>query len=271
MPEQSTPRPVVAANGQKPAPQSIVRQPIVAGNWKMNTTVAEGLALVDDLRRLIDSVSTVERVICPPFVSLYPIVERLRGSEIAVGAQNLHFEPSGAFTGEISAEMLVGLVQYVIVGHSERRHGFGETDEIIAKKLRAVVGAGLLPILCIGETLDERRAGQTDAVLRRQVRSALEGLEQVPGLVLAYEPVWAIGTGHAATAADANHGNGIVRDELGRVLGSAVAAATRIQYGGSVTPSNAAELLAQPEVDGALVGGASLKAALFSVIVHAAV
>lgn len=246
------------------------RQPIVAGNWKMNTTVAEGLALVDDLRRLIDSTSTVERVICPPFVSLYPVRERLRGSEIAVGAQNLFYEPSGAFTGEIGAEMLVGLARYVIVGHSERRHILGESDEVVAKKVRAAVEAGLLPILCVGETLNEREAGQTETVLRRQVRSALKGLERVPGLVLAYEPVWAIGTGRAATADDANTGNGIVRDELGRVLGPDVAAATRIQYGGSVTPSNAAELLAQPEVDGALVGGASLKASLFAVIVRAA-
>jgi len=160
------------------------RQPIVAGNWKMNTTVAEGLALVDDLRRTIDRVSTVERVICPPFLSIYPIVERLRGSEIAVGAQNLYFQPSGAFTGEISAEMLAELVRYVIVGHSERRHVMGESDEVVAKKLRAAVEAGLLPILCVGETLDEREAGQTETVLRRQVRSALSGQEPIPGLVL---------------------------------------------------------------------------------------
>jgi len=265
-----TGRQIVAEKRWRPVAGGAGRQPIVAGNWKMNLTVAEGLALVDDLRRTIDSVSTVERVICPPFTSLYPIVERLRGSEIAVGAQNLYFQPSGAFTGEISAEMLAGLVRYVIVGHSERRHVLGETDEVVAKKLRAAVAVGLLPILCAGETLDERQAGQTEAVLRRQVRSALDGAGQVPGLVLAYEPVWAIGTGHAATAEDANYGCAIIRDEVARAIGDDVAQATRVQYGGSVTPSNAEELIAQPDVDGALVGGASLKAALFSVIVQAA-
>jgi triosephosphate isomerase (TIM) len=246
------------------------RKPIVAGNWKMNTTVPEGLALVDALLPLIESVSGVDRVVCPPFVSLHPISERLRGSEIAVGAQNLYVEPRGAFTGEISAEMLVGLARYVIVGHSERRHILGESNEAVAKKVRAAAGAGLLPILCVGETLDEREAGQTEAVLRRQVRTALEGAETPAGLVLAYEPVWAIGTGRAATAADANAGGGIIRDELSRVLGAEVAAQTRIQYGGSVSPDNAAELLGQPEVDGALVGGASLKADSFAAIVKAA-
>lgn len=249
---------------------SPLRQPIVAGNWKMNTTVDEGMALVEALRPLIESTSTVERVVCPPFVSLAPIAWKLKGSEISVGAQDCYFEEKGAFTGEVSAGMLVGIARYVIVGHSERRHVFGESDEVIAKKLRAVVGAGLLPILCVGEKLDEREADQTEAVLRRQVRSALEGLETVPGLVLAYEPVWAIGTGKAATAADANEGNGVIRDELSSVLGADVAKSTRIQYGGSVSPANAAELLGQPEVDGALVGGASLQADSFAAIVRAA-
>jgi triosephosphate isomerase len=247
-----------------------VRRPIVAGNWKMNTTVAEGLALIDALRPLVESVSGVDRVVCPPFVSLHAVAERLRGSAIGVGAQNLYFEPKGAFTGEISAEMLAGLATYVIVGHSERRHVLGETDEVVAKKVRAASQAGLIPILCVGETLDEREVGQTESVLRRQVHSALEGQEAPTGLVLAYEPVWAIGTGRAATAADANSGNGIIRDELARVLGQQAAAQTRIQYGGSVTPDNAAELLGQPEVDGALVGGASLKAESFAAIVQAA-
>jgi triosephosphate isomerase len=246
------------------------RRPIVAGNWKMNTTVAEGLALVDALRPLIEPISAVDRVVCPPFVSLQSIAERLRGSPIAVGAQNLYFEPMGAFTGEVSAEMLVGLATYAIVGHSERRHILGETDEAVAKKVRAAVDAGLFPILCVGETLDEREAGQTERVLRRQVRSAVQGQPALTGLVLAYEPVWAIGTGRAATAADANVGNGIIRDELAKVLGAEMAAQTRIQYGGSVTPDNAAELLSQPEIDGALVGGASLRAELFARIVQAA-
>ena len=246
------------------------RQPIVAGNWKMNTTVEEAVQLVESLIPLIGSASDVERVVCPPFVSLVPIAECLRGSEIVLGAQDIYFEQKGAFTGEISAEMLVGLVRYVIVGHSERRHIIGESDEVVARKVRAALESGLLPILCVGETLEQRDRGETDAVLRRQVRSALVGLERADGIVIAYEPVWAIGTGRAATARDANEGNGIVRDELRAVMGDALADTTRIQYGGSVTPDNAAELIALPEVDGALVGGASLKPDAFAAIVRAA-
>ncbi len=246
------------------------RIPIVAGNWKMNTTLAEGLALVDTLVPLIQGVNSVERVGCPPFVSLTTIRERLRGTPIRLGAQNVYFESKGAFTGEVSPEMLQGLVDYVIVGHSERRHILGETDEVVARKVGGVLAHGLLPILCVGETLEQRDAGQTAAVLKGQVRAALEGLESSVGLVIAYEPVWAIGTGRAATAADANAGNAVIRRELAAILGQDVADATRIQYGGSVTPENAAELLAQPEVDGALVGGASLRADSFASIVRAA-
>ncbi|HYU18184.1 MAG TPA: triose-phosphate isomerase [Chloroflexota bacterium] len=246
------------------------RIPIVAGNWKMNTTLAEGLALVDTLVPLIQGVNSVERVVCPPFVSLTTIRERLRGTPIRLGAQNVYFESKGAFTGEVSPEMLQGLVDYVIVGHSERRHILGETDEVVASKVGGVLAHGLLPILCVGETLEQRDAGQTEAVLKGQVRAALEGLESSVGLVIAYEPVWAIGTGRAATAADANAGNAVIRRELAAILGQDVADATRIQYGGSVTPENAAELLAQPEVDGALVGGASLRADSFASIVRAA-
>ena len=236
----------------------------------MNTTIDEGLALVDALLPLIGSESAVDRVVCPPFISVQAISERLKGSEIGVGAQNLYFEAKGAFTGETSAAMLAGLVTYVIVGHSERRHVFGESDVVVKKKVWAALGAGLTPILCVGETLAERDAGETEMVLRRQVRSALEGLTDTAGLVIAYEPVWAIGTGRAATSADANAGNAIVRDELAQVLGQDVAAATRIQYGGSVTPANAVELLGQPDIDGALVGGASLVADSFAAIVKAA-
>jgi triosephosphate isomerase len=236
----------------------------------MNTDLAEGLALVDALVPLIQPVGAVERVVCPPFVSLVAIAERLRGTGVRLGAQNAYFEAKGAFTGEVSPPMLRDVVDYVIVGHSERRHILGETEEVVARKVRAVLAHDLVPILCVGETLDERDGGQTEAVLRRQVRSALEGLDGADGLVIAYEPVWAIGTGRAATAADANGGNAVVRDELGNVLGRDVAAATRIQYGGSVTPDNAAELMGQPEVDGALVGGASLKAESFAAIVRAA-
>jgi triosephosphate isomerase len=236
----------------------------------MNTTIDEGLALVDALKSAIGSEHGVDRIVCPPFVSLHAISDRLKGSEIGVGAQNLYFEPKGAFTGEVSAAMVAGLVQYAIVGHSERRQIFGETDQVVAKKVRAAVGAGLIPILCVGETLAERDAAETEMVLRRQTRWALEGLQDTGGLVIAYEPVWAIGTGRAATAADANTGNAIIRDEVAQVLGAEVAQATRIQYGGSVTPANAEELLGQPDIDGALVGGASLVAESFAAIVKAA-
>ena len=246
------------------------RQPIVAGNWKMNTTIDEGLALVDAIRPLVDDVSSVDRVVCPPFVSLHAIADRLRGSEIAVGAQNVYFEPKGAFTGEISAPMLVGLARYVIVGHSERRTVFGEDDDIVAQKIRAVQAAGLLPILCVGETLAERHWGATESVLRRHVHTALDGLTSVEGLVVAYEPVWAIGTGRAATADDANEGCRFIRVELEALFGEEVAQATRIQYGGSVTAENASEFFGQSDIDGALVGGASLVAESFAGIVKAA-
>jgi triosephosphate isomerase (TIM) len=246
------------------------RRPIVAANWKMNTSIDEGLALVDAVRLLIEDVSSVDRVVCPPFVSLHAISDRLRDSEIAVGAQDVYFEPKGAFTGEISVPMLVGLASYVIIGHSERRHVFGESDEIVAKKIRAALGAGLLPILCVGETLAERHWGATESVLRRHVHTALEGLPSAEGLVVAYEPVWAIGTGRAATAEDANEGCRFLRIEIESLFGEAVAQATRIQYGGSVTPDNAAELLGQPDIDGALVGGASLIPDSFGGIVKAA-
>ena len=246
------------------------RRPIVAGNWKMNSTITEGLALVDALLPLIGEVGGVDRVVCPPFVSLHAISDRLRGSGIAVGAQNASAEPKGAFTGEVSVSMLTGLVQYVIIGHSERRSIFGETDEVVARKIRAVQAGGLLPILCVGETLAERHWGATESVLRRHVHTALEGLSSIEGLVVAYEPVWAIGTGRAATIEDANEGCRFIRAEIEALFGAEAAQATRIQYGGSVTPDNAAELLSQPDIDGALVGGASLVAASFAGIIKAA-
>jgi triosephosphate isomerase len=246
------------------------RRPIVAGNWKMNTTIGEGLALVDGLLEQIGAESAVDRVVCPPFVSLYPISKRLADTEIGVGAQNLYFEEKGAFTGEVSASMLAGLVRYVVIGHSERRHLFGENDELVAKKIRAAQAADLLPILCVGETLAERHWGATESVLRRQVHTALNGLSGIDGLVVAYEPVWAIGTGRAATSEDANEGCRIIRVELDALFGADVAEATRIQYGGSVNEKNAVELLGQPHIDGALVGGASLVADSFAAIVRAA-
>jgi triosephosphate isomerase len=246
------------------------RRPIVAGNWKMNTTVGEGIALVDALLPLIGDVSSVDRVVCPPFVSLHPIAKRLSGSEVGVGAQNLYFEAKGAYTGEVSAAMLQGLASYVLIGHSERRQLFGETDEFVAKKIVAAFGAGLTPILCVGETLAERHWGATESVLRRHVHTALQGLDAAPGLIVAYEPVWAIGTGRAATTEDANEGCRFLRAEIEALFGPKVARATRIQYGGSVTPANATELLSQPDIDGALVGGASLVPESFAAIVRAA-
>jgi triosephosphate isomerase (TIM) len=246
------------------------RRPIVAGNWKMNTTIDEGLALVESVRPLIEEIGSVDRVVCPPFVSLHAIADRLKGSDIAVGAQNMYLEPKGAFTGEVSASMLAGLVRYVILGHSERRQYFGETDEIVAKKIRAAQEVGLAPIVCVGETLAERHWGATESVLRRQVHTALDGLPGIEGLVVAYEPVWAIGTGRAATTDDANEGCRFIRVEIEALFGEDVAQCVRIQYGGSVTPDNAVEYFSQPDIDGALVGGASLVAESFAGIVRAA-
>jgi triosephosphate isomerase len=236
----------------------------------MNTTVAEGISLVDGLRGLVADVDSVECVVCPPFVSLVPIADRLAGSGIRVGAQNVYFKEKGAYTGEVSCEMLAGIVTHVIVGHSERRQHFGDTDETVAEKVKAVMESAMTPILCVGETLKEREVGETEAVLRRQVNSALRFLNNADELVVAYEPVWAIGTGLAATALDANRGCAIIRDELERAMGVAVASATRILYGGSVAPDNAEQLMEQSDIDGALVGGASLKAPSFAAIVEIA-
>jgi triosephosphate isomerase len=249
------------------------RRPIIAGNWKMNTVLSEAKALAAALRQSLDQLSGVDSVVCPPSVWLAPIAEALRGSKIGLGAQNCHFEPKGAFTGELAPPMLADLgCTHVIVGHSERRAYFGETDEAVARKLRAAQGHGLTPILCVGENLEQREAGQTDAVVGRQVAAALAGLDAGAGqrLVIAYEPIWAIGTGRAATAAQANDTIGEIRTQVGQALGSTTASSIRIQYGGSVTPANAAELFAQPEIDGALVGGASLKAEDFAAICGAA-
>jgi triosephosphate isomerase (TIM) len=238
------------------------RTPIVAGNWKMNTTIAEGLALVDSMLPNLQRFSSVERVVCPPFVSLAALAERLRGTDLHIGAQNVHPEPKGAFTGEISPGMLEGLVEYVIVGHSERRQHFCEDDTFVHHKLMAVLAAGFTPILCVGETLDQHEAGQTDDVVSRQVRVALEGLSDLSRVVIAYEPIWAIGTGRAATPEGANTTIGTIR--------SIVGGNTRIQYGGSVTAGNFDAFIAQPEIDGALVGGASLRADQFVEIVRLA-
>jgi len=243
------------------------RTPIVAANWKMHTTVRTAAELCQALRESIDGVNGVEKVLCPPFVSLAVAREALAGSSIKVGAQNVFWEEKGAFTGEVSPLMLSDLCEYVIVGHSERRKYFGETDETVNRRLKAALTHGLRPIFCIGETGDERQAGRTEEVLLRQVRQGLAGIEIAPGFVVAYEPVWAIGTGVPATGEMANEAIALIRRELASLYGGELAEAARIQYGGSVDGANIAEFMAEPDIDGALVGGASLKADVFTAIV----
>jgi triosephosphate isomerase len=247
-----------------------MRTPIIAGNWKMNKTPEEAAALIKELIPLVKDAKCAV-VVCPTFVCLPEAVKAARGTNIRVGAQNMHFKPSGAFTGEVSAAMLKAAgAEYVIIGHSERRQYFVETDATVNLKTKAALEAGLIPIVCVGETLEQRERGVTKRLVRRQTKAALEGLSpgQVAGLVIAYEPVWAIGTGRTATAKDANEVIGIIRQKVKEEFGKDAADAVRIQYGGSMNASNASELMAQPEIDGGLVGGASLKAADFSTIVH---
>lgn len=249
------------------------RVPIVAGNWKMNKSAVEAAALLEGMLSELKAITGVERVICPPFVALAALAPRLAGSGIGLGAQTMHWEDSGAFTGEISPLMLKGLCSHVILGHSERRALFGETDETVKRRLHAALTHGLVPIVCVGETLAENEAGKTAEVVTRQVKGALAGLteEQAAGLVVAYEPVWAIGTGKAATPGGANDViGGMIRPALAELYSGALAQSIRVQYGGSVTAANAAELFAQPDIDGALVGGASLKPSEFVAIVAAA-
>ncbi len=237
----------------------------------MNKTVAEAVVLVDELKAALAGVAGVDVAVCPAFVALTSVRSALAGSAIKLGAQNAYYEPKGAFTGEVSISMLTSLVDYVIIGHSERRQIFGETDQLVNKKVLAVLASGLQPILCIGETRAENEAGQTEAVLERQVREALANVSaaDITRLTIAYEPIWAIGTGRAATSEDAQNRCAFVRAQVRRKYGD-LADQVRIQYGGSVTPANARELLTRPDIDGALVGGASLKAADFSAIVKAA-
>ena len=248
------------------------RQPLIAGNWKMHKTVAEAERFIQALLPRVSSIDdAVEVVICPPFTALQAMVESARGSRVAVYAQNMHEAASGAFTGEISAPMLTELdVAGVVIGHSERREYFGETDRAVGLKLAAALDAGLRPILCVGETEDERLAGETERKLRRQVQEGLEHVhERLGELAIAYEPIWAIGTGRVATPEQAQEAASFVR-ALVRSEADAAAAEISVLYGGSVTPANAAELLALPDVDGALVGGASLEADSFAAIAAAA-
>ena len=244
-----------------------MRLPLIAGNWKMNTTVNEAVALVKELRGGLDEVANVEKVVCPPFVSLQAISEMLKGTSIKLGAQNLYFEEKGAYTGEVSPLMVAELCEYVILGHSERRQYFNETNEIVNKKIKAALKAGLKPILCVGEKMEENEAGKTEEVVTGQVKSSLADIDYTPSLVVAYEPVWAIGTGKAATSQQANDTIGLIRRTVSGLYGKEVAGQTRILYGGSVNAANTTELMRQPEIDGALVGGASLKATDFLSIV----
>jgi triosephosphate isomerase len=246
------------------------RRPIVAGNWKMNTTIAEGLALVDEMLPRLQLYTAVDRVVCPPFVSLAAIADRAQGTSIGVGAQTLYPEPKGAFTGEIAPGMLEGLATYVILGHSERRQYFVEDDALVNRKVRAALQAALVPIVCVGETLEQNERGEAEAVVARQVRAALEGVEHLSAVVVAYEPIWAIGTGRAATPEGANATIAVIRRTVAELGGQPIADGLQVQYGGSVTPENFGAFIAQPDIDGALVGGASLKADSFIEIVRLA-
>ncbi len=245
------------------------RRPFVAGNWKMHTNLAEATALAESVAKLAERAANVDVAICVPFPYLAAAKAAAAGTKLLVGAQNVHQEAKGAFTGEVSLGMLADFCDLVIIGHSERRHIFGESDEVIHAKLASTLASAINPILCVGETLEERRAGHTFEVLARQLRSALAGLQPTARLTVAYEPVWAIGTGETATPEIAQEACAYVRQEL-RAAAGAVADDVRIQYGGSVNPANAAELLGQPDIDGALVGGASLVAEQFAAIITAA-
>jgi triosephosphate isomerase len=249
-----------------------MRKKIVAGNWKMYKTPGEAVSLVTQIIASPPPRSDREVVLCPPFTALSRVSQLLKGSRIKLGAQNLHWEKEGAFTGEVSAPMLRELgCEYVIVGHSERRQYFGEDDSVVARKLGAVLAEGMTPILCVGERLEEREAARTEKVLESQLKGSLGSFDarQLQGLVVAYEPIWAIGTGKTATPEMAVEAHRFIRALLGNMFGFSLAEETRIQYGGSVKPENASELLKEPEIDGALVGGASLKADSFLRIVAA--
>ncbi len=249
------------------------RKPMVAGNWKMNKSINETRDLLKEIKPLVEGIEDVTVVVCPPFVGLAIAKQELEGSQVHIGAQNMHWENSGAYTGEVSAGMLEGLAEYVIIGHSERRALFGETDETVNKKVLAAFGHGLKVIMCVGETLDENQAGKTAEVVSRQVKEGLKSVsvDQARGLTIAYEPVWAIGTGLAATPEGANDVHKkVIRPILRELFGREPGDAILILYGGSVNDKNARELFSQSDIDGGLIGGASLKAASFAAIVQAA-
>lgn len=239
----------------------------IAGNWKMNKTAAEAKSMIEELKPMVADVTDADIVLCPTFTALTTAVEAAAGTNIAIGAQNIHWAENGAFTGEISADMLKETgVEYVIIGHSERRQYFGETDETVNSRLNAALKAGLKPIVCVGESLEEREGNQTEAVVGTQITGSLAGLSsgQMEGVIIAYEPVWAIGTGKVATPQQAQDTHAFIRGKIAELFSKETAARVRIQYGGSVKAANAAELLGQEDIDGALVGGASLKAEDFA-------
>ena len=247
-----------------------MRTPLIAGNWKMNTTVEEAVTLIKTMQSSLHKIQGVEKVLCLPFVSLVAARAIVRGSSVKLGAQNVFYEEKGAYTGEISPLMLADLCDYVIIGHSERRQHFGETDEMINKKIKAAIKVGLKPIFCVGETSEENEADQTREVIGRQLIASSDKLYYLSGLVIAYEPIWAIGTGKSASGDDANRTIGFIRQFIHRLHGSGIANTARILYGGSVTSGNISEYMRKSEIDGALVGGASLKADDFVSIVKQA-
>ena len=250
-----------------------MRVPLIAGNWKLNKTSTEAYKLVAEMLPGLRNIRGVEKLLCPPFTALMAVFRLIKDSDIRLGAQNMYWEEQGAYTGEISPRMLAEFCQYVILGHSERRTYFGETNEQVNRKVRAAVAHHLMPIICVGETLEENEVGRTAGVVSRQVREALVGLDILDAerIVIAYEPVWAIGTGRAATAAGANTLiRNVIRPTLASLFGEDIAQSVRVLYGGSVDPGNAGDFFRQPEIDGALVGGASLKPRSFIDIVEAA-
>ena len=252
------------------------RTPVVAGNWKMNKTVAEARDLVSTIIAKLREIPNVEKVLCPPFIAIPALYELLENSGIGLGAQNLYWEEKGAFTGEVAPGMVKEFCKYVIIGHSERRSYFGETDETVNRKVSAAIKIGLTPIVCVGETLDQYESGLTSEVVRRQIKVGLAGIDPVDPagprrIIVAYEPVWAIGTGKASSGENANQVHArVIRPALSDLFGDEIAQSIRIQYGGSVTAANASEFFVQPEIDGALVGGASLKPDEFIAITKAA-
>lgn len=245
------------------------RVPMMAGNWKMNLLAPEAVALATGLRERADDIAGIDKVVCPPFVFLREVQSALHGSSIRVGGQNLYWEEKGAFTGEVSVTQIAEVCEYVIIGHSERRQFFGETDETVNRRVKAAIAHNLKPIMCVGETLAEREANQTNDVLVRQTRGGVDGVDVAADFVVAYEPVWAIGTGLAADGATAEEAIALIRNTV-RELAGPVADDIRILYGGSVTPDNIAEYMAQPDIDGGLVGGASLKVDAFTTLIEGA-